>query len=589
MRTFSSPFLFITGVAIVLFPLVLFAAPPDSPYLPGETLSPNCLPSSQHCSVKAFISALGEPNQVLMMHEAGTHIEYRSPNTSMVPEFSNLYYTNERVASFLETLVNSAGGLAGLDLSGKIPTSLIPSALLGAVNYRGSWDANQNEPALESGVGSKGDYYVVNVAGSFDLDGISTWNLGDWAIYNGSVWERVSNSDAVTSVNGRTGAVVLNADDVGMGSWAGSSFVTMLGTIASGIWQGTSIGPTYGGTGLSSVAAGSVLYGSDTDVISALPAGTDGQVLKMSGGLPAWGTDISGTGTSAWGFITGDIASQIDLSSILAGKEPTISAGSESQYWRGDKTWQTLDKSAVGLGNVENTALSTWTGSSNLTSAGIITSGTWNGDSIAVDKGGTGASSAAEARNNILPSQTSQAGKFLTTDGSGNVSWGTPSAAEVVWGDIEGTISDQTDLASVLSGKEPTITTGTTSQYFRGDKTWQTLDKNAVGLGNVDNTSDADKPVSGAVLSALDLKQDILGFTPLNPANNLSELINPVAALASLLPSQSSNGGKFLKTDGLAVFHGTCPALISMSNGAISVVCFQIKRIWFRLFQVKNR
>lgn len=42
----------------------------------------------------------------------------------------------------------------------------------------------------------------------------------------------------------------------------------------------------------------------------------------------------------------------------LLGKEPTINAGSAGQYWRGDKSWQALDKSAVGLGSVENVAAS---------------------------------------------------------------------------------------------------------------------------------------------------------------------------------------------------------------------------------------
>jgi len=53
------------------------------------------------------------------------------------------------------------------------------------------------------------------------------------------------------------------------------------------------------------------------------------------------------------------------------------------------------------------------------------------------------------------------------------------------------------------NGKENAITAGTTSQYYRGDKTFQTLDKNAVGLSNVDNTSDANKPVSTATQNAL--------------------------------------------------------------------------------------
>lgn len=56
--------------------------------------------------------------------------------------------------------------------------------------------------------------------------------------------------------------------------------------------------------------------------------------------------------------------------------------------------------------------------------------------------------------------------------------------------------------------KENTIAAGTTSQYWRGDKTWQTLDKTVVGLGNVDNTADADKPVSTAVQTALNAKEN---------------------------------------------------------------------------------
>jgi hypothetical protein len=68
-------------------------------------------------------------------------------------------------------------------------------------------------------------------------------------------------------------------------------------------------------------------------------------------------------------------------------------------------------------------------------------------------------------------------------------------------------LSTQTDLQSALDAKEPTISAGTTGQYYRGDKSFQTLDKTAVGLGNVDNTSDANKPVSTATQTALDGKQ----------------------------------------------------------------------------------
>lgn len=72
---------------------------------------------------------------------------------------------------------------------------------LGALNYKGTWNANTNSPALASGVGTKGDYYVVSVAGTTTLDGISNWGIGDWAVFNGSVWQRVEGGADLNGVN----------------------------------------------------------------------------------------------------------------------------------------------------------------------------------------------------------------------------------------------------------------------------------------------------------------------------------------------------------------------------------------------------
>jgi hypothetical protein len=72
----------------------------------------------------------------------------------------------------------------------------------------------------------------------------------------------------------------------------------------------------------------------------------------------------------------------------------------------------------------------------------------------------------------------------------------------VAWGDITGTLFDQTDLQAALDAKEDSITATTSADYYRGDKTFQTLNKAAVGLGNVDNTSDVNKPVSTAQAAA---------------------------------------------------------------------------------------
>jgi hypothetical protein len=113
------------------------------------------------------------------------------------------------------TQKGAANGVATLDAGGKVPVSELPAAVLGALSYQGTWNASTNTPTLTSSTGTKGYYYVVSVAGSTNLDGITDWLVGDWAVYNGSVWQKVDNTETVTSVNGQTGAVVLTASSVG--------------------------------------------------------------------------------------------------------------------------------------------------------------------------------------------------------------------------------------------------------------------------------------------------------------------------------------------------------------------------------------
>lgn len=62
---------------------------------------------------------------------------------------------------------------------------------IGAINYKGVWNASTNTPTITSSVGTKGDYYVVSVAGTTSINGISKWGVGDWIVFNGLVWQRV--------------------------------------------------------------------------------------------------------------------------------------------------------------------------------------------------------------------------------------------------------------------------------------------------------------------------------------------------------------------------------------------------------------
>lgn len=91
-----------------------------------------------------------------------------------------------------------------------------------------------------------------------------------------------------------------------------------------------------------------------------------------------------------------------------------------------------------------------------------------------------------------------------------NLPISTPTQAALDGKQAAGDYATNTALTNGLSTKENTITAGATSQYYRGDKTFQTLDKIAVGLSNVDNTSDANKPVSTATQTALNAKENTL-------------------------------------------------------------------------------
>ena len=90
------------------------------------------------------------------------------------------------------------------------------SAVTGALVYQGTWDASSNTPTLASGVGTKGYYYVVSVAGSTNLDGITDWAVNDWAVFNGTVWQKVDNSETVygTMASQNANAVIITGGTI---------------------------------------------------------------------------------------------------------------------------------------------------------------------------------------------------------------------------------------------------------------------------------------------------------------------------------------------------------------------------------------
>ena len=103
-------------------------------------------------------------------------------------------------------------------------------------------------------------------------------------------------SSGVVNVVGTNNRVDVSADAIDISSnYVGQTSITTLGTITTGTWHGVTIGSGYGGTGLTTYAAGDILYASATNTLASLAKGTNGQLLTMVSGVPAWQNLDGGT------------------------------------------------------------------------------------------------------------------------------------------------------------------------------------------------------------------------------------------------------------------------------------------------------
>jgi hypothetical protein len=113
---------------------------------------------------------------------------------------------------------------------------IINGEVFTGLDFQGSWNASTNSPALASSTGTNGEFYIVSVAGATDLNGITNWGIGDWAIFNGTAWQRVEggadgNFNDVTvagnlGVAGDYSSTTLGTSNLRLGVNAGDSIVS---------------------------------------------------------------------------------------------------------------------------------------------------------------------------------------------------------------------------------------------------------------------------------------------------------------------------------------------------------------------------
>jgi hypothetical protein len=204
-----------------------------------------------------------------------------------------------------------------------------------------------------------------------------------------------------------------------------------------------------------------------------------GTNIKTVNGTSVLGSgNISISSAVAWGGVTGTLSNQTDLQTALDGKVDENSA-----IIGATKTKITYDaKGLVTAGADATTAdIASSTDKRYVTDAQLVVVGNTSGTNTGDNATNSQYSGLATSKQDALVSGT-------------NIK----------------TINSTSLLGSGNVAVEPTITATTSADYYRGDKTFATLNKAAVGLGNVDNTSDANKPVSTATQTALDAKTNKL-------------------------------------------------------------------------------
>jgi len=383
-----------------------------------------------------------------------------------------------------------AGSIVNAHIS---DSAAIPIAKLSGVASSG---ANSNitsltglTTALSVEQGGTGGTTVAEIKTILGLGDIATRNQRDF-VTTANIDARLTGFVPETrEINGTplSGDITLTKSDLGLGdventalsTWTGSTGITTLGTITTGAWTGTPIAVANGGTGATTISdartslgLGDIATRNQRDFVTSSNLTTYVPNTRQINGTP----------------LSGDI---------------------------------TLTKSDLGLGNVENMALSTWAGSTGITTLGTITAGVWEGTAIAVAKGGTGATSAAAARTNLgleigtnvqaydsglssLAGVTTAADKMLYTTASDTFATTTLTSAgralldDATASDQRGTLGLGTmatqsqanfvttsNLTTQLLGYVPT-TLQINNNALTGDIT---LTKGDLGLGNVENTA----------------------------------------------------------------------------------------------------
>jgi hypothetical protein len=365
------------------------------------------------------------------------------------------------------TLTGGTGALPRADAVKTYVDNMIVSGIAtnDAMIFKGAIDCstNPNYPAADRGWvykisvagrigGASGPVVEVNDTIICGTDGTaagthaavgSNWNILQTNIVDASIL--VTGPTSATSGNfamfdGTTGKIIKDS------SLNSSSFATASHTHGN-ITNAGAIGSTAN-LPIITTTAGALTTGSFGSTVNTFCQGNDSRLSDTRNTTNSITVNNGGAGDISSFTFNGSAARTISYNSIgapsisgtnatgtwnisVTGNAGTVTSGIYTYGSYADPSWiSSLAKSKVGLSNVENTALSTWAGSTNLTTLGTVVSGTWNATTIGVDKGGTGQTSYTNGQllignstgNTLTKATLTQGTGIAITNGTGSIS-----------------------------------------------------------------------------------------------------------------------------------------------------------------------
>lgn len=289
---------------------------------------------------------------------------FAGPNgTGGTPTFRALVNDDLPASGVSANTYGSSTSIPVITVNAKgVVTGVTTASIVGGLDYQGGWDAATNTPTLTSSTGTQGYYYVVTTAGNTNLDGITDWEIGDWAIFNGSEWQKIDQTNTVSSVNSQVGAVVLGYADVGAPATDGTN--------ATGTWGISVTGNAATATNVAGGGAGQIVYNTGASTSSFIAAPTVANTfLEWSGSAFQWSANPLGTVTSVdvSGGTTGLTTSGGPVTSsgtiTIAGTLITSNGGTGlTSYTAGDLVYYASGTALSALGIGSNTYILTSSG-----------------------------------------------------------------------------------------------------------------------------------------------------------------------------------------------------------------------------------